>query len=158
MKDVELVEVPVIGEVYLAHHAQVLDRQDGDLPLAQLVKADAAGKDRHAEIAADQVFDRRHIVDLEDDVKIVDAHVVALKVGDEEVAGVRVRQAEDHALLLELVESDHAAAGKGVVRRDGEDKIVRIEQEIVNAWVGHTPLDDGEIQLVGLEHCIKIIY
>ena len=78
--------------------------------------------------------------------------------GDEEVAGARVRQAEDHALLLKLVESDHAAAGKGVVRRDGEDKIVRIEQEIVNAWVGHTPLDDGEIQFIGLEHCIKIIY
>ena len=88
-------KIGVIENVDLADHAQILDGQRRDLALPQLVETRAFREDRDAHVLADQILDRRDVVDLEDDLEIVDRHARLLEGGDEEVPRPGVRQAQD---------------------------------------------------------------
>ena len=158
MQHVKLREIVVVGDVYLPHHAQILNGQNRYLALFQLVQTHASGEDGDSEVPPDKILYRRHVVYLKHDVEVAYAHVVALKVGDEQVARVGIRQTQDHALLLQLVERDHAPLCERVVYRHRKHEIIRIEQKIMYVRVGYPPLDDCEIKLIGVQHSIKITY
>ena len=99
-EDLCVFEILGIDDVDFADHAEVFNRQDRNFLFAQFVQAGAFRQNGHAEIAANQIFDGRDVVDFKNDVKIADEHVLTLERRDEKIARVGVRQAEDHLLLF----------------------------------------------------------
>ena len=144
-----------VDDVRLAHHAQVFDGQQAKLFLALFVQTGAPRQDRDAEAAPHQILDRRDRVDLQRNVEILDRQILAFQRRLKELAGVGVRQAEKELLLFELVDGDHALLCQRVIRRDRKHQTVRVQHEIAEVWVGASPLDEGEVKLVVLQHMVE---
>ena len=83
---IELREIGRVSYIYLAHHTEVFNRKCDYLAFFQLVKANTLYKYRHAEISPYKVFYSCDIVHLKNDIEVVYAHVVALKVSNKKVS------------------------------------------------------------------------
>ena len=144
--------------VYLAHHAEIFDRQRYDLAFFQLVKADAARKDGNTEVTAYQILYRCDVVHLKYHVEIAYAQIIALKMRHEQVSRSRVGQTQYHPLLFELGKRDHTLFGKRMIGRNGKYKIIRVHKQIFYAGIVYPALYYRYINIVCLEHGIKIAY
>ena len=79
LKDVVVPEILVVQNIDPAYHAEIFDRQSGDLSFFQLVKTGAVRENGDTHILADEVLDGGDVVDFEHHVEIVDGHAEAFQ-------------------------------------------------------------------------------
>lgn len=84
-----MLEIAVVEDINLPDHAQVLNGQRGNFLLPQLVKADTARQDGDPDIAPDQIFDRCDIIHFQENIEVLEQHIVALQVRHKKISRTR---------------------------------------------------------------------
>ena len=79
LKNVVVSEILVIQNIDSSYHAEVFDRQSGDLSFFQLVETGAVRENGNAHVFADEILDGGDVIHFEHYVEIVDRHAEAFK-------------------------------------------------------------------------------
>ena len=150
-ENVHVPEVPVVYNACLPDHTQIFDGQGGDLSLAQFIHTGAARQDGNPQILSDKVFDGGDVIHFQYHVKALYAFPVTFQTAFKLHPGGGGGQPQDHLLPLELLQCHHDFSGQGIIVGHDAYQVIRIQHHGREAGIGHLPLHNGQIDLIGTE-------